>query len=249
MGEFRRRIIIESRLAGAQGEARAVLEDDFHHFRVTLRHQDGCILSVEGGAPRHPYTACASAIGELPLLVGMPLDAVANAVTRATDATGQCTHLLDLAGLAMAAAVRGPGRRQYDLEVPDRIDGRTQARLIRDGESVLAWDIEGDRIVAPSDWAEVSLHAGFARRALASASTDEAEGAIVLRRGAVISIGRSKNLDLQVHARATGLCFAQQPFRATLAMRVVGSTLDFSTRQMALCDADGAWLAFDGPAN
>lgn len=248
MGEFRRRIIIESRIAGARGEARAVLEDDFHHFRVALQHQEGRIARVDGDAPRHPYSACPAAIGELPLLVGTRLDAVASAVTRATDASGQCTHLLDLAGLAIAAAVRGEGRRQYDIDVPDRVDGRTRARLRRDGQLVLWWDVEHDRIVGPDDWAGVSLREGFARRALATGSIDDSEAAIVLRRGAAISIGRKFELDLQVHARETGLCFAQQPARATQALRMVGSTLDFSARETALCASDACWLGFDAQA-
>jgi hypothetical protein len=248
MGHFRRRIIVESRVAGALGEARAVLEDDFHHFRVALEHASGRIVRVSGGAPRHPYTACAAAVGQLPLLAGTPLDAVASAINRVTDATGHCTHLLDLAGLATAAAARGAGRRQYDIDVPDRAGGRTRAQLSVDGRAALWWDIEHDRIVGPADWAGVSLREGFARRALATGSTDAAEAAIVLRRGATISMGRSTNLDLQIHARPTGLCFAQQPARAPQALRIVGSTLDFSPGAAPLCVSDAAWLAFEPEA-
>lgn len=244
MGVFRRRIIIESRRGGPGGEARAALEDDFHHFRVLVRHEQGHVTHVEGGAPRHPYTACADARGQLAQLVGMALDAVASSVHRVTDPAAQCTHLLDLAGLAVAAASRGTGRRQYDIEVPDRIDGRTQARLARDGQPLLCWDLLDQRIVGPQPGVDVSLREGFARWALSSGSVDDGEAAVALRRCAVISLGRTKKLDLQIHAQPLGWCYAQQPERAEQALRVVGSMLDFTSGAEPLCASDVPWLAF-----
>eukprot|EP01038_Epipyxis_sp_PR26KG_P003145 gene3145-4459_t len=53
---------------------------------------------------------------------------------------------------------------------------------------------------------------------------------LVLRRGAAISMGKGKPLDAQVHAVATGRCYAQQAERAPLALRQVGSTWDFTAR-------------------
>jgi hypothetical protein len=55
-------------------------------------------------------------------------------------------------------------------------------------------------------------------------------------------------LDAQVHAKPTGLCFAQQPVRAERALRQVGSTWDFSDRADVLCADDESWLAFQGVA-
>ena len=242
MLSFRRRIDIVSRTTASGGAARAVLEDDFHHFRVALSYRDGSVTQADGWALRNPYTACPAASGQLAALVGMALDSVANCVTRATDARLQCTHMLDLAGLAIAAAARGIGNRRYDIEVPRRVDERTLGRLERDGLPLLEWRIDGDCITAPAAYAGINLREGMARWALTTLAEDEAEAALVLRRCVNISRGRERDLDLQPTARSSGNCYAQQPQRAAQAMRIVGSTLDFSERAAVLCADDREWL-------
>lgn len=248
MGSFRRRIVISHRSGASGGEVRAALEDDFHHFRVAVDHELEQVLNIRGGALRNPYSLCPAAADQLPRLVGMRLDKVTSAVTRATDAAEQCTHLLDLAGLAIAAAAARRARRQYDIEVADRVDGRTQAQLRCDGHPLLSWQVHDTTISGPAPFAGVSLRHGLARWALDTLVPDEAEAAIVLRRCAMISLGRLKNLDAQPHAMPTGHCFVQQPARAEQAIRIVGSTWDFSARARELCADDADWLAFaDGP--
>jgi hypothetical protein len=242
MGSFRRRIVVTHRSTDEGGEARAVLEDDFHHFRVMVRHDGTQVTTVTAEALRSPYSACPAAARELQRLAGMVLEPIASAVSRATPATEHCTHLLDLAGLAVAAAALRRPQCQYDIEVPDRLEGRTQARLARDGQPWLAWDLLETSIASPARYAGVSLRDGLARWALSALPPDEAEAAIVLRRCALISLGRQKALDAQVHAVPTGLCYAQQPDRATQALRIVGSTWDFSHRADTLCGGDLHWL-------
>jgi Protein of unknown function (DUF2889) len=247
---FRRRILIAG-LHPAEGTARvrAALEDDFHHFRVEVRSAGGVVTAVIGEAIRFPYTMCPSAAEPLRQLEGMALSSVANAVTRRADASGQCTHLFDLAGLAIAAAARRLQRREYRIEVPMRSGDRTQPKLWRDGVLALQWQVNGPVIEGPLPYDHVNLREGLARWALTHLSEDDAEAALVLRRATAISIGRTKRLDDQVHASSTGFCFSQQPVRAQAALRVVGSTWDFTAGGEALCGADLAWLAFDpGPS-
>lgn len=241
---FRRRIIISNRTDGPQTVTRAALEDDFHHFRVEVTGIGGRVSKVGGEAPRKPYTLCSHAIGQLEVLVGMPLAGTSHEVTRVTDPTGQCTHLFELAGLAIAAAARGTPRRQYDIAVPPRVADRTHPTLARDGIHCLEWSVVGSVIEGPAPYAGVGLYQGMARWALSTLDAEEAEAALVLRRGTGISRGRGMNLDAQVHAQPTGNCFAQQPQRAQQAIRVVGSTLDFAAHPADLCADDLAWLAF-----
>lgn len=240
MGAFRRRIVIAHEGGPRRGTARAALEDDFHHFRAAVDHEFEQVLHVEGSALRNPYTLCPSAAGPLNGLVGMRLDRIASSVARVTEASLQCTHLFDLAGLAIATAAMQRPRRQYDIEVPDRVNGRTQAKLWANGDLLLDWQLDGLVIAGPN----VSLREGFSRWALQTLSPDEAEAAIVLRRCAMISLGRQKNLYIQIHAMPTGHCHVQQPERAALALRIVGSTWDFSERAAVLCADDEKWLAF-----
>jgi hypothetical protein len=246
---FRRRIIINSRLdSGHATTTRAALEDDFHHFRVEVVSVIGRVTRICAQSPRRPYTLCEQAAAQLDALLGMPLSETAHEVTRVTDPSEQCTHQFELAGLAIAAAARGTANRQYDIKVPMRIEDRTHSTLLRDGIPMLEWDMLGNVIQGPPPYAGIDLYHGMARWALTHLPIEEAEAALVLRRATGIARGRGMNLDAQLHARPSGNCFAQQPQRAPQAIRIVGSTLDFATRQADLCADDRAWLAFDEPA-
>ncbi|MBG6476755.1 DUF2889 domain-containing protein [Pseudomonas aeruginosa] len=240
---FRRRVEIVSTAQDATREVRASLEDDFHHFRVWLRHCDGIVSEIGGEAVRYPYSACPQAAEQLQQLIGMPLSQIAHSVTRQTDAQHQCTHLLDLAGLAIANAARGTTQRRYDIQVPDRIDERTNPVLQRDGATRLSWNVHGSTIEGPPPYCGVNLREGMARWALNHLSEEEAEAALLLRRCTLISLGRMNNLDAQVHASSTGRCYSQQPVHAPQALRIKGSTWDFSETAGMLCQDDQAWLA------
>src|SRR5205823_6493833 len=93
--------------------------------------------------------------------------------------------------------------------------------LARDGEALLAWELEGARIVAPAPYAEAT--GGFARWADATFDADGAEAAVVLKRAC--SIGMSRGLDLDSYdtlADMPGLsplCWSMQPDRAPVAFR------------------------------
>ena len=90
----------------------------------------GRVQRVDGWAVRHPYSTCPLAAGQLARLVGMSLESRRELRHRATRIrVEQCTHLLDLAGLAIAAAARPAWQRWYDISVPRRVDGRTRATL------------------------------------------------------------------------------------------------------------------------
>lgn len=242
MSVFRRRVDIIAHPGNGTGEVRAALEDDFHHFRVWVGHQEGEVTAIGGEALRYPYSLCPEACDQLQQLLGMKLDRIAHSVTRQTDAGHQCTHLLDLAGLAVAAAARGTHQRRYDINVGQRIANRTRATLIRDGNEDLTWEVNGTLIEGPSPYSGINLREGMARWALNTLSEEAAEAALLLRRCTLISMGRAYNLDEQIHATTTALCYSQQPERAQQALRMKGSTLDFSHAQLDLCAQDQDWL-------
>lgn len=241
MGALIRRIGVATR----EREARAVVEDDFHHFRVVIRHDGGRVSGTAWQALRRPWTTCAIAGERLSELVGMELSPDANAVLAHTDPRQQCTHMFDLAGLAIATAARGIGERRYEAVVPDRIDGRTTPRLARDGAEVLRWSLEGSHITAPEPFTGRSLQAGFSKWVEEHLDVDDAEAALVMRRAVFISGGRGVNLDAAPHAPSRGGCYVQQPERASAARRMVGSTQDFTDRRDSLLGEDQAWLAFE----
>jgi hypothetical protein len=247
MGALRRRIEIAARPdRGAGGEARAVVEDDFHHFRVTVRHGGGRVTGVSSWSLRHPTAICPLAGGRLAELVGMGLAESSVAVMEQTDARQQCTHRIDLAGLAVAAAARGIARRTYEAEIPDRLDGRCGPSLRRDGMPILTWEMAAGMIVGPEPYAGRGIGSGFTGWARETLSLDNAEAALVLRRAVFISGGRG--IDLDAPGRRTGPvggCWTWQPEQAARAVRMVGSTQDFTDRADDLTRDDRGWLAFE----
>ena len=239
-GIYRRRI----RLATIeQGVVRAELEDDYHHFRCTLTHADGVITGCEGEAVRHPWTTCPGAMGLLRSLVGTPLDARSTAILGRVRGNEHCTHLVDLAGLAIAHAYDGRERREYDVTVPDRVGERCEPVLARDGEVILHWVVEGVTIVDPPPSAGVSVTGGFRGFVERELDVDTAEAAVVLRRGTMISWGRSMQLDdvgVAVELDMLGSCHTFTVGTAEHAARKRGSTWDFTDAPDRLLD-DG-WV-------
>lgn len=241
---FRRRIEMRTTGDSSAVVARASVEDDFHHFRVQVRCADQRIDSVEGWALRHPYTACPSAAAELKRLEGYAISDMSAAVYQMTQARIHCTHMLDLAGLAIAAAARKIARRTYDIAVPDRVDTITEPRISRDGCEVLRWRADMTSLLSPEPFAGVSYRIGFSEWAHSELERDDLEAALALRRALIISVGRTKDLDAQLHAVPTGFCYAQQPERAKSAARVRNSIREFNATPERLCEADQAWLTF-----
>jgi len=234
------------RLAAREGEARAAIEDDFHHFRVVVRHDGGKVTGARSFTARAPYSLCAAADSRLDALVGQPVTSELTVLTRDIDARQQCTHQFDLACLAIAMAARGRGARSYHAIVDDSENDRFRASLVRDGVEVLAWDMDDDIIVGPGPFAGRSIHGGFTAFVAQNLSGDEAEAALVLRRAVFITSGRGVDewIDSLTHALNTGGCWVQQAERHQQALRNKGSTIDFSGHVDRLTADDSDWLAF-----
>jgi len=230
-GVYRRSILL---CATAADEVVADLEDDFHRFGVVLRHDGQKVLSVEGSAERYPWSECPGAIETLKQLAGIPLPHRATDIGRYADARRHCTHLFDLAGLAVAHAGSGRPDRRYDVAVPDRDAlGRTRARGFRDGELVLEWALDGMTITSPPPFDGMTLQRGFLRWADSHLDAETAEAATVLRRACIISMGRGTPWDdlgvaADVGASILGTCHTFQPGRAEVAVRMKGTIRDFT---------------------
>ena len=240
---FRRRIDIATQGNTDLGSARVALEDDFHHFRVALEMKNNRVWRAEGEALRTPYTLCGEACSSLQRLEGMPLTTSSNDIYGYTDPQHQCTHLFDEAGLGIAAASRGISRRRYDIVIPRHIDECTSATLYCDGLETLHWEVEDLRVTGgAAQFIGLDLGKGMSRWVQQNLDEELAEAALILRRCCMISRGRTVELDKKVHAEPLGFCYSQQPSRASQALRVVGSTLDFTADPEKLCASDQEWL-------
>jgi len=219
----------------------AWLEDDFHHFGIEMRHDGDKVVAVEGQAARFPRDTCPGAVGILQEVVGMPLHKRSTALGQYTNMRWHCTHMYDLLGLAIAHAASGREHRRYEAMVPDRepldganadssIGGRTTPELYRDGDLVMSWEVQGDLITGPSPYTGISMGRGF-REWTETLDIDQAEAAHVLRRAALIALGRL--IDLQalppegVQA-SVGVCHSFQPEVARRSSHTIAMTKDFS---------------------
>lgn len=227
VGAYERRIEL---VTVSRGEVRGEMEDDFHHFRVSIAHDGRRVTALDGDAARHPWSTCPDALGPLRALVGVPLDADATAAGAHADPRRSCTHWFDLAGLAVAHAASGRRRRRYDVVIPDRTpDAHTTARLDRDGERVLDWEVDARTVLGPEPYTGRRLGRGFLDWARTTLDLEAAEAAVVLRRACTISMGRLMDLDdydraCEVGHGMDGTCHTFTPGVMEQALRVRGSS-------------------------
>lgn len=220
-------------------ETRAVLHDDFHHFRLRLRHDGAVVLALTSEMLRGPYSLCPRAGEQLMQLAGHPLSgSVAGLALRM-----QCTHQFELAAVAMAASARG---RDCDYELGVVVEGAENFSgwIARDGRRLLDCRIDQDRFTAPGAFAGQPLGAGFTGWATAQLAPDLAEAALLLRRGVILARARRHlpRLDALGHAPPTGNCWVQQPAMAEQARRHYGVVRDFSQGGVPIDQADQDWL-------
>jgi hypothetical protein len=205
------------------------LEDEFHHFGVTLTHDGGRIRDLRVATPRHPWSTCAGAGVPLRALIGQPLTGRCAAAGALVDMRRNCTHLLDLASLAVAHAWSERIQRRYHGTVQalsDVVDvaarGALRATLRRDGREVLSWDLLGYAITAPETMAGRSILHGF-REWTDGLDAADAEDALVLRRVAFVSFGRRVDIERFAVAAELGqgpVCHTFQPERSAIALRM-----------------------------
>jgi len=239
-GIYRRRIEIRV----GEGLVRGELEDDFHRFGAAVRHDGRRVLEARGSATRFPWTTCAEAASLLPQLAGLALTRSLCAIARAREPRAHCTHLFDLASLLVARAAAGGGDRIYEVEVPDLREGRTRARLWRDGAPLLDFEVRGLELDGPPPFGGRRLAGGFAQWAEAELEADLAEAAQVLRRAVLIAGGRRFDMERMESAvpfasLTRGACYSFQPARVARALRKRGSVRDFSRRPGALLAGSG----------
>lgn len=229
-GAYRRRILLIAEGHRVSGE----LEDDFHHFRARLEHDGERVTRAEGDALRVPWTTCPGAVDVLARLVGLPLSRSLRAAAAHTEPREQCTHLFDAAALAVGFASLGTdGRRVWEAVVPDRQGGLTTATLTRDGEPLLRWEMDRQRITGPAPFEDRPLIGGFGRWAEAQLTADLAEAAQILQRAVFIANGRRHDLDSLDRAEQRrhvmgDACHTYSPTHVLHAVRVKGSVRDLT---------------------
>lgn len=223
------------RLDSEAGIVHAAMEDDAHCFGLMLKHDGNKVRSIQGVPMRTPWNLCAGAAQVLDELIGAQLTTNPLMASSHTDAKQQCTHLFDLAVLAIAHALRPNGVREYEIEAPwFELSAPRTMTLKRNGVLISTWVLVGDKLITPEPLAEIGVRKLLAWAALNIHDDDALEGLFIMRRAALISMSRIMDLDQIPNPEATGhglgACYVHQPGRISIATRNLGSTLDFSAR-------------------
>jgi hypothetical protein len=235
-GTYRRRIRVRSE----GGVVHADLEDDFHRFALRVEHDGERVTAVPAAAARYPWTTCPGAIAELARLVGLPLTESHAAVCAYSHPRAHCTHLFDLAAVAVGCAARGAAGVDYRVAVPDAPNGTRVVQLERDAGRRLEWHLDEVDIVPPTErpFAGIRLVGGFADWAERALSRLDAEAALVLRRAIFVAMGRRFDFERIEAATAFGAlpaaCHSFNPGVREHADRVHGMLRDFGERPDAL---------------
>lgn len=238
---FRRRITVRSL---ERGRVRCELHDDYHHFIVTITHDDTQVVDLEVESLRWPWTTCPSASVPLRSLIGAPISDRFTSASSFANASLNCTHQFDCAAYAITHAhgrVHGTRDRvrRYDVEIGASMATATHGpgrnRFWSDGTLKLEWRVligTGPVELAPP-FNEAPWKGGFMRWADAMLEPDAAEHAITLRRASDIGMGRGMDLDAIAQASElsrimAGVCYTMQPTIAIGALRNRGNDRDYA---------------------
>lgn len=209
----------------------AEMEDDFHHFRVSLSHDGHSITSIVGDSVRFPWSTCGrESENKIRELKGLGLDALYKQLS-AEERYSHCTHLFDLVQLAINHAVKAPSTRLFQVAITLTPSlGVFKAELKRDSSDLFLWDIENGTITNPAPYSGLTI-SGLAPWVRAHQSPEMIEAVLILQRAIHVSLGKIFDWSSASKASEMNLpptCHAFQPINASRGLRVSDNIRDFS---------------------
>lgn len=232
-GALRRRI----RLVNRPGAVAAALDDNHHAMHAVLYHDGVRVTDIDAALIRMPTTVCPGAALAIRELAGMRLDTPMAVLYGDDRPRRNCTHLFDLAVLAMAQARRtGEDARVYDAVIPDETTAPAVIELQCNGARLLAWTVSQGTLVAPEKWRGKPMVSGFAAWAVQAMTGETLEAAMVLHKAYFVSRGRrfyvggATGRPLTENKRMMGVCYAYGPERAEAGTFLGDHVRDFSQR-------------------
>lgn len=229
-GIFRRRI----RMTHAFPMVEVELEDCSHAMRLRLQHDNRSIIDIAARVHRAPVSSCQHAPEILNEFVGLPLASNLDSYRQKTAPNAHCTHLYDMALLAVAHCQATQCSRQIDVTVHDEQQGVIDASIFLDGKLVHQWLIENNKITYPTMAAGQPVFKGFVAWAKQQFSGDHLSCALALQRGLMVAGARRWDMhSIAGHSAATfgpgdGVCYSYSDGREQYAVRSENPTRDFT---------------------
>lgn len=194
----------------------AAIEDDFHHFRVTIHHDGATVRDIVTAAVRWPWTTCPSAgIHLAQRMTGVSLSELAEV----DPPQAHCTHMHELA-LLSASHAHDDAPVLYSSFVSDPVAGEPRrGEVWINGEEALVWLFEGSLIVSDGPMAGRDLR--HYRHWESMVPPEQRRAAKVLRRMVQISDGRKFDHRQKITADqmpgSAAACYTFQPVRSSEA--------------------------------
>ena len=228
-GYYRRRI----RLTQADQDVLAEMEDDMHAMKCRVAHDGRFVTGVEADFHHYPLTTCPGATAPLRDLVGLPVGVTTVELFAGGRGRDNCTHMLDLAWLALRHIGHDQAVRLYAIDIPDGRGGVQYAHLFLDDKPCLEWRLEKGIITTPGTFEGRNPLRGFTNWAIASLDEKLLEAALVLQKGVFVSATRQLVMPTGPLTKAeqqglAGVCFGYGPERVGSAARRQQGRRDFS---------------------
>lgn len=245
-GAFRRRVRVQS----TTDVVTAVLNDSFHSMWIRLHHDGDSVTEVEAELNRFPKTTCPSATSALAELRGLPLNADRRALFASGRTSRNCTHLLDMALLALRTVERRDCEVIFDVEIPDIVDGCTELSALVNGKVLHRWRLNNDIIIAPASFAGTALFGGFAVWAESQFEGISLDAARIAQKSVFVSKGLIYKVDGEPPVRAIaekhrhGQCHSFSSPSVEVAMDNVGYVID-TTESIEEPNLERAMLGFN----
>jgi hypothetical protein len=215
---YYRRITLRPTRPSVPGDGMAVIEahmqDHVHHMKVVLTHADGLVVSAIPQGVRLPWDMCPFGIAGVTRIAGMTVAQAREGLGWPGGRTANCVHMVDLARIALAH-VDDTEPSAYAITVTPALAPVRAARIERDGQLLLEWTLDGDRLIGDEPFNGHTLRAADFVGWRSTLSPGLREPATILRRACHIAPSRDINLDrMRVAAEsitADSSCYTLQP--------------------------------------
>lgn len=215
----------------AAGHIAVDMEDDHHHFGVSIFHDGEIITKVEPRTIRYPWTSCFDAgVLLVKRMEGMSLSKAA----AAEDQRQHCTHLFDLFIVGLSH-YRDSAPSEYQITVRDDIGGVKKAEIRYDDALLLQWNLTDAAMGDDGITGDFNAFNKWTR----TLPDHLEEAGRMFRRGVLVSRGRGMEFRngfsiLEEVPNMTGACYSFQPENAENAIAIGGTTRDFSANPQDL---------------
>lgn len=227
-GCLRRHILLESH---SDNRVTAALEDDCHAFSMALTHDGEKITDIEATWNRHTTTTCPGAVDQIKSLIGCPLSDHLLSHRHHTEATHNCTHLFDVAGVMITHAKRyvdtnRPQKLLYAITVTDAVEGLNTLKLCENGQEIMKWEMKNLIIQSPAKYKNQHPLKGMTSWGVSNLEVRELEYAVMMQKALFVTVARLYNMNDLEGVRAidslhpAGVCYAVQPERVDDCLRV-----------------------------